>query len=56
MAKDDSVEGWTESKLSESDEANIAALLETPELARKLDRNAFEQKLDEVVKIIQLLV
>jgi len=48
--KDDSGEGWPESELSESDEANIAALLDSPELARKLDRKAFEQKLDEVIK------
>ena len=44
-------ESWKEEEereLSESDEANIAALLETPELARKLDRKAFEEKLDEV--------
>ena len=37
-----------ERELSESDEANIAALLDTPELARKLDRKAFEEKLEEV--------
>ena len=34
--------------LSEADEANVAALLETPELAKQLDRKAFEEKLDEV--------
>ena len=48
--KEEAWESWNEEKeeLSESDEANIAALLETPELARKLDRKAFEEKLDEV--------
>ena len=54
--KVDSGENWTESELSEADAANVAALLETPELARKLDRKAFEEKLDEVAKIIQPLV
>ena len=49
--KEEAGESWKEEEereLSESDEANIAALLETPELARKLDRKAFEEKLDEV--------
>ena len=49
--KEEAWESWKEEEereLSESDEANIAALLETPELARKLDRKAFEEKLDEV--------
>ena len=41
-------ESVKEEKLSKSEEANIAALLNTPELARKLDRKAFEEKLDEV--------
>ena len=54
--KEDSGENWSESELTEADAANIAALLDTPELARKLDRKAFEEKLDEVVKIIQPLV
>ena len=35
-------------RLSEADKANVAALLETPELAQQLDRKAFEEKLDEV--------
>ena len=35
-------------RLSEADEAKVAALLETPELAKQLDRKAFEEKLDEV--------
>jgi len=51
--KEEAGESWKEKEereLSESDEANIAALLETPELARKLDRKAFEEKLDEVIK------
>ena len=50
--KEEAGESWKEEEereLSESDEANIAALLETPELARKLDRKAFEEKLDEVL-------
>ena len=34
--------------LSEADKVNVAALLETPELAKQLDRKAFEEKLDEV--------
>jgi len=37
-------------RLSEADEAKVAALLETPELAKQLDRKAFEEKLDEVIK------
>ena len=48
VTKEESGGSWRESDLSESDAANIAALLETPELARKLDRKAFEEKLDEV--------
>ena len=41
-------ESGESSSLSEEDAANVAALLETPELARKMDRKAFEEKLDEV--------
>ena len=48
VTKEKSGDSWRENDLSESDAANIAALLETPELARKLDRKAFEEKLDEV--------
>jgi len=51
VTKEESGGSWRESDLSESDAANIAALLETPELARKLDRKAFEEKLDEVIKV-----
>ena len=40
--------------LSEADEAKVAALLETPELAKQLDRKAFEEKLDEVNMIIEV--
>ena len=32
----------------------MAALLETPELAKQLDRKAFEEKLDEVNMIIEV--
>ena len=42
--------------LSEADEANVAALLETPELAKQLDRKAFEEKLDEVNIFIKVFV
>ena len=49
VEKEEAGESWKEEReLSESDEANIAALLDAPELARKLDRKAFEEKLDEV--------
>ena len=48
VTKEKSGGSWGENDLSESDAANIAALLQTPELARKLDRKAFEEKLDEV--------
>ena len=43
-------------RLSEADEANVAALLETPELAKQMDRKAFEEKLDEVNIIIKVFV
>jgi hypothetical protein len=43
-------QGGDGSTLTQHDEENIAALLDSPELAMKLDKQAFEDKLDEVIK------